>query len=314
MAEVVSLQAAPEAKPLNIDQVEAQLKNLKWPDDHKYGGKCCCKDYIKGNVPMRYVQPEKPKSYKPKSVYSPPAENFPTDTVYKRSYEPIDDETRRNCRPVGGAPRGNLTNCGPFSPNTTQRMSYGPIPNPEPAQRFYPHEYNLKGQGPMQDLTTHQHDYTPKPIQPLRPFKYQENIGLPETPMENRTTNRLSYMPIDLKCIDPPHSYRPTQEVAPSEPFPKDTIYKTSYLPTKPQPRVIRCPPVYMKPDVPMSGRTVYTGSFVPPGHFVNECEIPADDPGKGCYCIYPGECLVEKYKKAHDYSVQDKTPAADIK
>ncbi|KAI5701298.1 hypothetical protein M8J76_013546 [Diaphorina citri] len=313
--DVIQPGPGPDTQSIDINQVETQLKQLKWPADHKYGGECCCKDYIKGEVPLKYIQPQKPKSYKPSSMYVPPTENFPTDTVYKRSYEPIDCETRRNCRPKGGPPRSNLTNCGPFSPNTTHRMSYGPIPCPERSERYYPHEHNLKGRGPMQDLTTHQHDYTPKPIQPPRPYKYLENIGLPETPMEHRTTHRLSYTPVDLKCIDPPHSYRPTQVLEPCEPFPKETVYRTSYLPNKPGPRIPKCTPGYVKPCIPMSGRTIYTGSFVPPGQFV-KAECPPGEYDKGCYCVYPGECLVEAYKKAHDYTVPDdaKSMAGDIK
>lgn len=292
---------------LDINKVEAQLKSLKWPEDHKYGGPCTCKAFIKGECPIKYVQPEKPQSYKPVTVYCPPTENFPSDTVYKRSYQPIDSETRRNCRPPGGAPRPNLTTCGPFSPNTTHRMSYCPIPCREPSKRYYPRENDLKGRGPMQELTTHRHDFTPKPMHPVRPYKYLENIGVPETPMERQTTHRMSYTPIDIKCLDPPQSYRPVQQVSPPcEPFPAETVYRTSYLPVKPKPRPPKCTPVYEKPCIPMSGRTIYTGSFVPPGCFIKD-EAPAEDPTKGCYCIYPGECLVEQYKKAHDFQTDDR-------
>lgn len=308
MAEVDSLLQTPGSKVLNIDEVEAHLKSLKWPEDHKYGGICVCKDYIKGDIPLRYIQPKIPNSYKGNSYFVPSTEKFPTDTVYKRSYEPIDKETLRNSHSKVGAPTSNLKSSGEFSPDTTHRMSYGPVPLTKPSQTYYPHEYDLKGKGPMQDVTSQQHDYTPKQAQPPRPIKYNDNIGLIDTPMENGTTNRMSFKKIDLNFFEPSPSFRPSQQLsAPSVPFPKDTVYSTSYLPTKPEPRTpANCSPEYMKPLIPMDGKSIYTRSFLPPGQFIREDTLPAEAPDKGCYCVYPGECMVETHKKAHDYEVKD--------
>ncbi|KAL1450144.1 hypothetical protein WDU94_002594 [Cyamophila willieti] len=298
-------QAGAGDQKINIDQIEAQLKTLKFPEDHKYGGVCKCKEYIRGECPVKYIQPAKPQSYKPTQVYMPPTEKFPSETIHNTSYQPIDPETRRHCRPIGGPPKDNLTMCGPFDHNTTHRMSYGPLPCVEPAQRYYPREHDLKGRGPMQDMTTYRHDFTPKPIQPVRPYKYVDTIGLPDNsePMSGDTTYRLSFTPIDYKCLERPHSYRPHQQwVPPSQPFPRETTYNTSYLPVKPLPRPIpKCKPGWEKPTVPMDTRTTYTESFKPPGQFVR-CETPAGDATQGCYCVYPGECLVENFKKAHHF------------
>lgn len=290
------------SRSIDIGEVEAQLKAMKWPEDHKYGTVCCCKDYIQGRVPMKYIQPEKPKSFKPTQQYHEPCESFPTDTVYKRSYEPIDacHVERR------GAPPSSLTPCGPFAKDTTHRMSYGPVNQLDRTPRFYPHQHNLQPSGPMQDVTTQRHDFTPKTARLRRPFKFQENIGIPDTPMENRTTNRLSYQPIG--CVERPRSYRPQAEPVSQDPFPKETVYRMSFQPSDPLPRILKCTPApYEHPQIPMEGLTVYKRSFLPPGRYVKMDCPPAADPTQGCYCVYPGECMVEKYKKAHDFSSKNR-------
>lgn len=286
------------SKSIDIEQVEAQLKAMKWPDNHKYGEECCCKAHIEGRVPMKYIQPEKPKSFKPPQQYNKPCEAFPTDTVYKRSYEPIDScHVERH-----GPPRDSLIPCGPFSKDTTHRMSYGPVCLSEPTPCYYPHQYNLKPCGPLQDVTTQRHDFPPKTVHRRQPFKYLENIGVPDTPMEKNTTNRMSYGPID--CFERPVSYRPLVEPMSCDPFPKETVYRMSFQPTEAQPREPHCTPTpYERPQIPMDGLTVYKRSFLPPGHYVKMDCPPAGDNTQGCYCVYPGECMVEKYKKAHDYS-----------
>lgn len=241
---------------------------------------------------MRYIQPEKPISYKPLKVYRPPEIKMPDGTTYNMSYEAFDPKLVRNCRGKPAFAKENLTTAGEFSDKTTHKMSYGAWPDLKKPEIQYPKDHKMGGEGPISEMTTHRHDYTPKPIETMGKIIQPSALGLSKSKMENDTVHTMSYKNPDMSRFEPPQSFKPhATYLPPDSPLDGETVHKLSYMPWEPQPKE-DLPWVkkgyYEKPCIPLDGNTIYNGSYIPPGR------LEEDPLGHciGCCCLYPAECL----------------------
>lgn len=224
----------------------------------------------------RYIQPERPKSFKPHLTYKPPSSKMEENTIYKKSYLPVESEKNPAVYPVDNICLGE----GKISDNTVNRMSYQGHRGVLPPCPILPCEHNLLGEGPMQDLTTQKHDYVPKPF--VRPDKVipPSNLFSSDCPLSDKTTNRLSYMPVDLKSVyvEP---IRPINAIPlPTGKFAESTVHKMSYMPWEP-PEKMDMPwarkPKFAPPSVRMDDNTVHKMSYLPPGTY-EECDDDCAD------------------------------------
>lgn len=209
---------------------------------------------------MKYVQPKVPTPFKPENRN--PKSCYPLDsgTVYKLSYPGVDAETMRS---VAGKPLRLKDNIGPskcpFEKNTTFRLSYAGAIG-ERAVPYKPPPRISKDLGPMQSITTNRHDYSAKPIPekpriPLAP----DNIGLSSAKMEDATTTRLSYRPVEAEKTA---SYKPMEIYRkPERGLDSDTVNRLSYRPWEPVPKEIYPwmeKPRYRQPERPLDAYTIY--------------------------------------------------------
>ncbi|KAL1122684.1 hypothetical protein AAG570_003011 [Ranatra chinensis] len=217
---------------------------------------------------------------------------MPDGTTYKMSYEAFDPKSVRSCRGVPTIAKENLISAGDFHDDTTHKMSYGAWPGIKKQSIIYPRDHKLSGDGPMQELTTHKHDYTPKPIDTSPVIVNPPSIGLSSAPMERNSVMSMSYKCPDYNSFEPATSYKPlTRYLPPESPVDDSTTQKLSYMPWKPQqkpdmPWARRYS--YVLPNVPLETHTVYNGSYMAPGKMI-------EDSGghlEGCYCLFPTECF----------------------
>lgn len=231
---------------------------------------CVCKKHHRGGEAakprMKYVQPEKPAPHKPENRYSKPRHPFDSGTVYKLSYPGVDAETMRS---VAGKPlrlRDNIapSNC-PFERNTTSRLSYAGAIG-ERTVPYKPLPRIAKELGPMQSMTTNRHDFSPKPIpeKPVLPLA-PDNIGLSSAKMEDSTTTRLSYRPVEAEKA---HSYKPIEIYRkPDRGIETGTVNRLSYRPWDPVPKEVYPwmeKARYRQPERPVDAFTVYRASYLP--------------------------------------------------
>lgn len=232
----------------------------------------------------RYIQPERPKSFKPDVSYRPPVLKMEDDTIYRKSYLPVDGEKPDKILPVNNICVGT----GKISNDTVNKMSYQGHPNILPPCLILPCEHKLIGDGPMQDITTNKHDYVPKPYSRLGPIVPNPHLYTSDCPLSDQTTNRLSYMPVDVNKahVDPIHP-KPSIE-RPTGKMSDKTVNKMSYLPWQPQesdPMPWAEKPKYKPPALRMDGNTINKMSYMAPGQYI-EC---ADDCPDAIYC--PEDC-----------------------
>lgn len=75
-------------------------------------------------------------------------------------------------------------------------MSYGAWPGVTRQMIYYPRDHKLSGEGPMAEITTQKHDYTPKCIDSVTKVIQPDNLGLSTAPMPGKY---LHYSFINLK-------------------------------------------------------------------------------------------------------------------
>ncbi|XP_014283497.1 uncharacterized protein [Halyomorpha halys] len=273
-----------------------------WPSGHQYGLRCRCK-LFPGEKRMKYIQPERAVSFKPCKIYRSPETKMPDHTTYKQSFEAFEPSMLRNCKGKPLLARENLTPAGDFSDLTTHKMSFGAWPGVTRQKIYYPRDHRLSGEGPMAEVTTHKHDYTPKCIDTPPKIIRPNNLGFSSAPMSDDSVMSMSYKVPDYRRFEPSASFKPERRfLPPKSPVESDTVHKLSFMPFEPQPKQEvpwAKPKPYIKPGEPLDGHTVYNGSYIAPGRMM-------EDPYghcTGCYCIYPTEC----------YGQTGERPTADI-
>lgn len=221
----------------------------------------------------KYVQPSRPQSFAPQRKYLPPELKMDDDTIYKKSYIPVETDRQDPIRPSNNLCLGE----GKMSDNTVNRMSYQPH-KINPVAPVYPCEHKLIGEGPMQDLTTQKHDYVPKPYVKPEPVRPLTNLFTSDCPLSDKTVNRLSYQPVkEISKVEPVY---PTNAIEkPTGKFSDKTVQKMSYQPWEP-PEPMDMPwkkkPEFVPPKLRMEDNTVQKMSYGPPGQYV---ECADDDP-----------------------------------
>ncbi|CAH1985098.1 unnamed protein product [Acanthoscelides obtectus] len=111
----------------------AHLRNNLNPGGECQNNDCCnvCVPITKTSPPeppkkprrkCKYIQPPRPKSYAPQRNYIAPEMKMEDNTIYRKSYVPVEAE-----KPVSIVPEGNLcVGDGKMSDDTINRMSYQP--------------------------------------------------------------------------------------------------------------------------------------------------------------------------------------------
>ncbi|XP_075221924.1 uncharacterized protein LOC142324803 [Lycorma delicatula] len=234
------------------------------------------------------------------NVYKVPQAPLSSDTIYKKSYKDFDANALSNCKSAPLLPKDSLCSAGDFQPDTTHKMSYGPWEGYKRMPKIPPRDHCLLGVGPIQEMTTHRHDYVPKGIEKPNKIEHPGCLGLSNQPMEQKTTNSLSYAWPDY--YEPANSFKPEKRyVPPKGKMENETVQKLSYQAwdnmKKPKyPWMEK--PKYVTPSVPMQGETIYNNSYFPPGQYAEGVE--------GCYCNYIGECFDAEGNppRAHEFTV----------
>ncbi|XP_055715294.1 stabilizer of axonemal microtubules 1 isoform X2 [Phlebotomus papatasi] len=192
-------------------------------------------------------------------------EPFRGDTIYRKSYYGVSKDELLKCRPKANKPNAEIARAeGKMPSETIFTLSYQPnkINRRKP---FIPKTRCHKSSEPLESLTTHMHDFVPKKLS-CRPQKIIQmgNIERARDKFSGDTVNRLSYCdPIGAERVV---SLRPKIDYCPpSEPMDNRTIQRLSYLPTKLPPRE-NFP--WMKKDKhipdsgPMAKDTIYRKSY----------------------------------------------------
>lgn len=157
-------------------------------------------------------------------------------------------------------------------------MSYQPVKVLPPCP-ILPCEHKLLGEGPMQDITTHRHDYVPK-TSAVRPglLKQPQNLYTSDCPLSDKTIHRMSYQPVKPQLVTP---IRPIDSIdKPCGKIADKTIHNMSYLPwepTEPVDKPWALKQKYQPPKLRMDDNTVHKMSYGPPGTFV-ECNDNCPD------------------------------------
>ncbi|XP_061705430.1 stabilizer of axonemal microtubules 1 [Cydia pomonella] len=222
---------------------------------------CCCGKPPKVNP--CYKQPKIPDSYAPRRCYVKPTAPVEGCTTYKLSYLPTCDS--KNLRGVARKPAPNLVpSCEPMEGCTVQKLSF--LPNPVcVTQPIRPCHHDMWGQGPMQAITTQRHDYVPKPSVLRESCKPPPKFHSVEQPFENRTVNKLSYLPPErvplVKSFAPERCYeKPVAKMDGS------TTQKMSYMPipiNPKEPLPWACRGQYQKPCQKLDSSTTYAMSYL---------------------------------------------------
>ena len=218
----------------------------------------------------RYIQPPRPKSFKPLRLYKEPSCKMEDDTIYRKSYEPVEGEKPEPIRPRGNlcVGEGRISNC------TVNKLSFQRYCNALPSCIIMPCDHKLLGNGPIQDVTTQKHDYVPKPYSRPNKIDPVPSLALSTCPLTDLTTNKLSYMPVDAGKVRVAPILPKNAISAPCGKFADNTIHKLSYQPWEMQERLDppwARRPQYAPPTTRMEDDTVQKLSFMPPGMFV-EC------------------------------------------
>ncbi|XP_070525840.1 folliculin-interacting protein 2 isoform X3 [Cardiocondyla obscurior] len=220
---------------------------------------CCC---LPQPTCYKYVQPEVAKSFTPVRYYWKPSVPMEKNTTYRLSYWEGPGTHVKTFHP-----EDNLT-CGdaPMSDETTQKMSYIGNWCVKTDPPITPHERRWLGKGPMEDITTHAHDYSWKNIRRPEMIKTPNNLHTPCAALSDDTTYRLSYY--NSSCLVPIQSYAPIRKYMKSDvPMERCTTYRLSYWPNEapvkeelPWTKKIE----YHSPVTPMDGCTTYKLSYWP--------------------------------------------------
>ncbi|XP_066261775.1 stabilizer of axonemal microtubules 2 [Euwallacea similis] len=218
----------------------------------------------------KYIQPARPKSFAPEWQYLPPELKMADDTIYRKSYVPVEVDKSKQIFPESHLSVGD----GKISDNTVNRMTYKPV-KIAPTCPVYPSGHKLIDEGPMQDITTHKHEFVPKPFGRPEAVKPFTNLFTSDCPLSDQTVNRMSYMSTDLNSVKvaPIH---PTDAIEKSWGKISDkTVNKMSYQPwefMEPVDMLWMEKSKYQPSRFRMEGNTVNKMSYQPPGTCA-ECE-----------------------------------------
>ncbi|KAK2588149.1 hypothetical protein KPH14_004199 [Odynerus spinipes] len=196
--------------------------------DHDECCNCCC-CCMPQPTALKYIQPEKPKSFRPIRYYWKSDVPMEDGTTYRYSYW---DGPRPLIEPI--RPKDWLTvGDGPITDDTTHKLSYLGNWCLKKEQPITPCDRQWLGRGPMQDETTQKHDFPWKSIQPPDAIRARDSLYLPCASLSDDTTYRLSYFP--SACQLPIPSYKPRRAYSkPEIPMEGCTTYRLSYWPTEP--------------------------------------------------------------------------------
>ncbi|XP_014220870.1 stabilizer of axonemal microtubules 1-like [Trichogramma pretiosum] len=265
--------------------------------------------YHNGELPEKELYP-----WKPDGKYKRPVEALDDHTTYKLSFwphgnverrepikhqgsgdpinkdDPIECNTTYNLSYFAGAagdmpapilPRGNIefVDC-PLSHDTINKMSYLGNWEPKPEKPIVQCTRQLLGRGPIESCTTQKDDFGWKCSERVEPIPPRGNLDFSTAPIEDLTTNQLSYMPTCPESLTPTESFRPVRQYEPTDmPMACDTTMQISYQPPEQdeldrQERPWATKPAYHHPTTPIDENTTYNMSYNPPGLLipVSEC------------------------------------------
>ncbi|XP_032668783.1 uncharacterized protein LOC116842981 [Odontomachus brunneus] len=245
-----------EKPPLSIIEVKNKIRL-----GHDECCNCCCCCTPQPTC-YKYVQPEMPKSFAPIRYYWKSDVPMDKDTTYRLSYWEGPSTIVDPIRPEDNLTCGDAAMCD----ETTHKMSYLGNWCVKMEPPMIPCEKDWLGRGPMQDVTTHKHDYPWKCVDRAKPLKAQNNLYPPCAALCDDTTYRLSYF--NSSCMLPTMSFAPIRKYVKSDvPMEGCTTYRLSYWPNETpvkeeQPWNQKAE--YCRPVTPLEGCTTYKLSYWP--------------------------------------------------
>jgi hypothetical protein len=217
-----------------------------------------------------YIQPPVRQPIRHHPSYERPDTPIDNATVYRNSYLDFDAETMAKCRlpaTKSTAVLGMNITC-PMDAKTTHSLSYLGETTPKrppiiPLQRIGCH-------GPIQDVTTSRHDFVSKYGQKPPKIYPRDHLVASTASLSNDTTTRLSYPGHTDIEIRP--SFKPLVTFQqPDNPFDTGTTQKLSYLPLNVTKREIppwAVRPLFTYPNGKIDDSTTQKMSYLLPGTF----------------------------------------------
>ncbi|XP_031336234.1 stabilizer of axonemal microtubules 2-like [Photinus pyralis] len=208
----------------------------------------------------KYVQPERPLSFKPIGTYLIPTTKMSDKSVYRDTFLPGELIKLEQIRPKTNLNVGE----GKMSNNTVHKLTYQQV-SAEPSTPFYPCRHNLLGSGPMQTVTTHMHDFVPKSTDKTKSCTPIPKPISQTVPISDKTTNRLSYVPMNIKEAKAETCRPPHPQIAFKGKVDCNTVNRLSFLPwelPEPDPKPWAQKKSFVAPETRMSDDTIYRKSF----------------------------------------------------
>ncbi|KAG4079289.1 hypothetical protein HA402_007981 [Bradysia odoriphaga] len=221
------------------------------------------------------------------------ARSFHDHTIYKESYfGPGGCSKRSPILPILQLQKSDAK----MSADSVYNLSFPGHRDVRKPSPILPHSRYLLGTGPLDGLSTQRKDFVDKPLCPRSPIIPICQMEKADSPLENQTTMKLSFMKPNLGSARST-PIRPKDGVKrENAPMDNATIHKLSFVPVAP-PKKENYPWKQRKThnsEAPMDFNTTQHLSFMPPGQLV--------EGDSGCYCSYPGECMTNKFPKADSY------------
>ncbi|VDO08554.1 unnamed protein product [Rodentolepis nana] len=193
----------------------------------------------------------------PKNEYQKPIDSFKGESIYSTDY--VSHGLFKPPNAVKPSPQPIQS--GPFNGISTFTADYIPK-NAEKQTPFRPEYTPLSSNAPFAKETTHNVDYTEKPL----PEHFRRNVEEykpSSAEFDGRTTYRINYIPLEGKRAK---MIKPVSE-APERngEFSDMTNYKKEYRrwSIKARESTVRGPPKYLPPEAPFDGQTIYQNEYM---------------------------------------------------
>ncbi|VDL35868.1 unnamed protein product [Hymenolepis diminuta] len=196
-------------------------------------------------------------NYGPKNEYQKPTDGFKGESVYSTDY--VDHGLVKPSSAI--RPAVQPIQSGPFDGISTFTADYMPK-NAEKQKPFRPDYTPVHSDTPFAKETTHNVDYTEKPL-PEHFRRIVEEYKPSSAEFDGRTTYRINYIPLEgerAKIIKPAY-----QALDRNREFSDMTNYKKEYRKwsIKAREAPIQGPPKYLPPEAPFDGQTIYQNEYM---------------------------------------------------
>ncbi|KAM7536927.1 hypothetical protein Aperf_G00000069794 [Anoplocephala perfoliata] len=240
------------------------------------------------------------RNFGPKNEYHQPMDEFKGESIYTTDY--IDRGLAKPPNTI--RPAAHPTQSGPFDAISTFTADYVPK-NVEKQRPFRPEYTPVHSDTPFAKETTHNVDYTEKPL-PEHYHRCAEEYKPSNDKFDGSTTYRLNYTPLEgerAKMLKPAY-----EALDPNRKFSDMTNYKKEYRKWSLKERAspARGPPRYLPPETPFDGQTIYQNDYI--AKQPETCPVLQLHSNPDIICEGEDECGHEFYSTRNQKKQKDTT------